>query len=547
MRALPCRVHRVRRCAAALVAAVLACTALGQGLPEAAAEALRHGQRQVARALATYETHVPDLPLWETALGAGDEAVRLAPDHPAPRRFLAQAYRELGWYARSWSNWQAYLDRGGTVDGAVERQLLEVAEWMGVIAFDAGRRDESVAYLETVLRFDSGHLAANARLARYRLDRGELDAALPYLEAVGDRLPALASELQRARRVERYGPAAAAAYHEGLDRRDADAPEAALESFLEAGRLAPAFTEAWRRAAITADLLGRAGPARNAYLQVLDAAPGDAEALAGLGRLAMAEGDLVAALGWFERAVAAAPDASAFQEERAEAQRRLDQRAAAEAEEARQAAEEAERRAAEQEAARRAEARAEAVRRDRPEAEVQALAARESLVLLDAPVRHRRGAPGPTPAVAFIDAAWLDTDLGDRAGDVLHLRLDVRDKPSDAPVRYQLCLVPSDVTVVPACTDPTLLAFSSPGAYEARTAWTDLSGFDAVDWGEGIESVMLVLRRGDGAAVDAPLDGGAGDDADGDAGAVDLDAYLPMSVRVRAMAVRPGAPFPGWP
>jgi hypothetical protein len=122
---------------------------------------------------------------------------------------------------------------------------------------------------------------------------------------------------------------------------------------------------------------------------------------------------------------------------------------------------------------------------------------------------------------------------------VLHVRLDVQDKPSDELVRYQLCLVPTDVTVAPACTDPTLLAFASRGTYEAQQPWSSLAGFSAIDWQDGIDSVMLVLRRRDGAAVDAPVAGGADE--------VDLDAYLPMRVRVRAVAVPEGAPFPGWP
>jgi DNA segregation ATPase FtsK/SpoIIIE-like protein len=626
------RVARVRSALIGLLALLWIGTAAAQALPDEAATALRAAQRSAAEALATYERHSPDRPLWSEALRAGTTAARAAPDHPAPQRFLAQAYLQVGWYARSWDAWRGYLANGGTVDSAVERQLVQVAEWMGLNAFAAGRSDDAVPFFETVLRYRPDDLAANDRLARVYLERGDAAAALPYLEALDGRVPELEAARDRLLRVDRFGTAAVDAFDAGVAARAAGASATALARFQEAAARAPSYTAAWRAVADLAEGLGRSGVARDAYLELVDRDDRDAAALAGLGRLALADDDLEAAAGWFERAAAAAPGEAAYAAARAEAERRIEERieaeeaaaqaaeeaaaraaaeAAAEAERAAaeaeaqaqreaaaqaereaaaRAAEEAEARAAaeaaEQEAARQAAERAaeeraaeertaaeeeaarlaaeeeaaraaaeEAARREAEEAarlaaeeeaarraaeerertEALARAAQQSVLLLDATTRHAGDAATPSPSVLFVSAPWLATDLSARADDTLYLRLQVQDKPSDAPVQYQVCLVPPDVTVRPACTDPGLLAFTAPGAYQGQAPWSDLVGADAIDWREGVDTVMLVLRRGDGRPIDAG----------GDAG--DLARYLPMTGRIQLLAVPSGAPFPGWP
>lgn len=607
---------------ALLIAFAFLGPAVAQALPQPAAEALRRGQQAAAEALASYTHHRPDSPLWAEALTAGTEAARSAPDHPAPRRFLAQAYLQVGWYARSWSAWQAYLERGGTVDASVERQLVEVATWMGLNTYDAGRREQAVPYLETVVRYDPSDLGANARLAHLYLDRGEPLAALPYLEALNGRAPELIPALERARRIDRYGPAAADAYTAATEARDAGSIEIALTRFLEATELRPEFTDAWRGAAAAAERLGRLDVAEAAHRQVLVLAPNDAGALAGLARIAAdeerarAEAEAEAAARAAaeqararataeaaaaqaaaqeaaereatEQAAAQAAEAEAAEAEAraaAEADRAAAEQAAAEAQAreaarqdtARQAAadqtaadqtaaerEAADRvaaeRAAEQAAAEQAAAERAAEERataERAAAEVETRAPADasggSLLLVDAVAEHSRSAAVASPSVAFLPAPGLaDSDLAGHTGAVIHVRVEVLDKPSDAPVLYQLCLVPTDIAMRPACTDPSRLAFSTRGTYDADQAWSDLAGFGGVDWRAGIDSVMVVLRRPDGTPLESPRAGSeaggeAGSEAGSEASGADLDAYLPMTVRIQALAVPAGAPFPGWP
>jgi hypothetical protein len=149
---------------------------------------------------------------------------------------------------------------------------------------------------------------------------------------------------------------------------------------------------------------------------------------------------------------------------------------------------------------------------------------------------------GGSGAVRFMNTPWLTNDLAAFTNDVMHVRVEVLDKPSDAPVQYQLCLVPDDISVSPACTDAGLLTLTTPGVYEARQNWAGLANFGAVAWQRGIRSVMAVARRADGAPLDGPLPGsGASPDE------ATLATYLPMRVRVQAMAVPSGTAFPGWP
>ena len=184
------RAHRPwRRLAGAWLGILLTLTAqlaLAQGLPDEAAAALARGQRLAAEALLTYPQHFPDQALWAEALAAGREAAAAAPEHPAPQRFLAQAYVTVSWYARAWTHWQSFLELGGTLDAQAARLLLETSTWLGYHAYDQGWGDQARPYLETAVQLDPGNLGAHERLARLALDRGAPEDALVHLEALGD-------------------------------------------------------------------------------------------------------------------------------------------------------------------------------------------------------------------------------------------------------------------------------------------------------------------------------------------------------------------------
>ncbi|MDF1523066.1 MAG: tetratricopeptide repeat protein [Trueperaceae bacterium] len=562
-----------------------------QALPDAAAAALARGQRAAAEALITYDVHGPDRPLWREALQAGLEAAEAAPEHPAPQRFLGQAYLQTGWYARSWTAWVAYRELGGGLDAVATRQIVEVADWMGIAAYDGGRIAEGLGFFEAAVELDPTDALANERLARHYLASDEPERARPFLEALADRVPDLSGDLTFLLLIGRHGPAAVAAYQAALASAEAGDAATALARFGEATALAPDFVEAWRGVADTALAQARIDVARTAVNRLLALDPEDQRRPAELAALeeaaartaeqeaaaraaaearqrtaeeaarARAEAEARAADLEAEARAAAAAEAAAAEAaateaaartaaaeaaateapEQTEAEARAAAEAAARAEaEARAAAEaeaiasaeaaarhEAEVAAAaeanarrEAEAAARAEAAAQA--RADAEAELRARASAPTLLLSEAAFVHAAGASATSNAVAFVATPDLRTDLVARVGNVLDVRVEVLEKPSDAPVTYQLCLVPPDVTTAPACSVPDLLAFERAGTYVAQVRWADLAGANAVDWRFGVDALMWVLRRADGTPVAAAAE--------------DAERYLPMSVRVRASA-----------
>lgn len=305
---------------------------MGQTLPDDAATELANAQRIAAEAMVAYDRHVPDRPLWREALAAGRAAANAAPDHPAPRRFLAQAYLQVGWYARSWTAWQAYLGAGGALDAVAERQLLEVASWMGSRLFDQGDRAGALPYLQAVIDIAPDDLGANARLARYYLDGGRQLEALPYLEALGDRAPEFGDDLARVRRIDRFGSVAAGAYDSGVEAAGRRDDAEAVRRFRAAVGAAPDFVDAWRGLGASLAVLGRAEEADAAHARVLELDPDDVDAMVGRALSASAGGDYAQASRWYERALRLRPDSLRIQTALAEADERLAEEEKAEAE-----------------------------------------------------------------------------------------------------------------------------------------------------------------------------------------------------------------------
>lgn len=582
---------------------------MAQPLPEAAASALQEGQLAASEAQRTYEEHHVDQPLWQDALAHGHEAAELAPDHPAPRRFLAQAYDRVGWYARAWEAWTAYRDRDGTMDAQARRQFVEVAAWLGFRAFESEPRRDALPYLEAILEVQPGHLGAHERLARWWMDAGEPERAIPHLETLSERVPEYEAVLQEARGRAEYGPEAYAAFQRGEEAFDADDLEAAREAYQEAVDANDELVEAHARLGRIAFEQQRYGQAVEHYSAARRLAPGEstyasyaaqasqlqqraleaeAQRLEQRAREAEAAAEEAQVAALEEARQAAEQEAAAAQQEAAEAAEAAAQAQAEEDAEAAaqdQAQEDAEAAAAE------AEAQQEAAQESQPEAEAPAeeesveaalpqpepeapepepepappaepedeaeaepepeaepapepgpSPAADPLVLVDRVVDHTMPDVGGSGAFTFLDASGVPRDLGGYASAVLHQRVEVLEKPSEAAVRYQMCLVPQDIQVEPACSDATRLQFQQAGTYQATQEVNGLNGVDALDWEEGLESLMLVVRGDDGEPVDGRFQ------VTREAReALDLDAYYPMRVHVQAILVPDGSEFPGWP
>ena len=129
----------------------------------------------------------------------------------------------------------------------------------------------------------------------------------------------------------------------------------------------------------------------------------------------------------------------------------------------------------------------------------------------------------------------------DYAGGTLLHRVEVVSKPTDRPVRYQLCLVPTDITRRPACTEESGLTLTQPGVYTHSQPLPTLSQFSNVDWSQGLDSLMVIVKDAAGNPIDGsyPL-------REQFEGAPDLGLYYPMEVRYTVVLVPEDGTFVGW-
>ena len=510
-----------------------------QALPDAAADALARAQAAAATANLTYERHFPDQRLWREAIAAGQEARSLAPDHPAPHRFLAQAYATVQWYSRAWDAWEAYRRTGGVVDAQAERHLVTTATWLGVTAFDAGRREEALPYLETVLQYAPRDVGTRDRLATWHLDRGEDAEALPHLRVLAEEVSADYDErlALTLRRVE-HGAAASEAFDEGVRSLAEGRFEDAIDALRSATRQAPTFGEAWLALADALLESERLDEAVEAYRGAIEFQAGPA-ALSGLElALARLEAEEEAA------ALAAAP--AAPPEPAAEA---LDVPTppttavqppppAPDIEPVPPAAPEP----APPAPPEPTPAPTPAPEEPEPVPPPTPAPPLAPLTLVDADIEHRPTSVGGSGGIVFVRTPELERDLGAYEGGTLHQRLEVVTKPSEVPVRYQLCLVHSNIALGPVCTDASRLSFDREGVFTAQQALGGISGADAIAWQRGITSVMLVVREPGGAPVDDRTIPSTPSET-----RLDMSLYFPMQVRLTAVLVPPGGSPPAWP
>lgn len=131
----------------------------------------------------------------------------------------------------------------------------------------------------------------------------------------------------------------------------------------------------------------------------------------------------------------------------------------------------------------------------------------------------------------------------DYANGRLHARVEVRSKPSDLAVEYQVCVYQDPVdgsTPRRSCSEGPL-RFTAPDVLEVDEAVAELVRDAGVDWTEPLVGCALIVKDGEGVPVDDRY--GL---ADKWIGAPDFSLYYPMEVAVTIVITAPGAEFPGW-
>ena len=254
-------------------------------LPSDAQQALAQGGQAAARALATYDRPLLDLPLWREAISFGEQAKDLAPNHPEPYRFLGQVYATVQWWSRSWEAWTRYLELGGVLNAQSERYVIDTSRWLGNSSYQNGNYAAAIQYYGLLHRIRPDSEEANQHLALSHLALNQPELAQSHLETLAtlypDR-PDYPRLLARTEEQATYGIEASNAYHEGLEHYAADRKTAALEAFQRATVASNNFREPFVWAGRVHLELGQPGAAIPFWQRAVDLRPGDQEARSAL-------------------------------------------------------------------------------------------------------------------------------------------------------------------------------------------------------------------------------------------------------------------------
>lgn len=219
-----------------------------QGLPEAAQQALEEGNEAMAEALATYDAQYPDRRLWQEAFRHGRRAMSLAPEHPAPLRFLAEAYSRANWYGPAWDAWLEYLERGNLLDAEATPLFSNVGAQLGYTYYQQGELEEAAEVYTQIIEVIPFDLQAHAWMGRIMVETGRPEQAISYWQTVVDRNPSDERAqyfLELAREQARWGTRAVNAFREGVALYEEGNLDQARERFARASSINPEYAEAW--------------------------------------------------------------------------------------------------------------------------------------------------------------------------------------------------------------------------------------------------------------------------------------------------------------
>lgn len=262
--------------ALATAVALLFSAAFAQQLPANAQQAIERGERLMAEALSTYGAQYPDRPLWQQAFAEGRSAVSLAPGHPAPLRFLAEAYSRANWPGPAARTWEEYVAAGGTIDDEVVDLYVAAANANAYAAYQRGELEQAAELYANVTRNVPTNLEAHRWLGRIllELDRPEQAVAVwrTYTELDPDDQGAQYF-LDLAQAQSRWGTQAANAFFQGVGAYEAGDLVQARLSFANATARNAEYAEAWAWLGRVAFEQGFFDDAYTAYGRAADLAP----------------------------------------------------------------------------------------------------------------------------------------------------------------------------------------------------------------------------------------------------------------------------------
>jgi tetratricopeptide (TPR) repeat protein len=264
-----------------LLALVLGSLSFGQTLSTEAQAAIERGQAAMAEALATYETHFPDRPLWAQAINAGRQAVRLAPGNPEALRFLAEAYSRSNFFGPAWRTWNDFLMVGGELGSADAPLFVRVGNEFGFSLYERGELEAALEVYERITEIVPYDNEAFVWAGRILLELERPAEAIPFWQTVVERdVRDQRADyfLALAERQAEFGIEAANAFQEGIALYEAGQVQQAAQQFIRATEANPNYTEAFVWAGRTLLETGRAQESQRYWQAVLDQDPADERA-----------------------------------------------------------------------------------------------------------------------------------------------------------------------------------------------------------------------------------------------------------------------------
>lgn len=250
-------------------------------LSNEAYQALLDGQAAASLAMATYSSHFIDKPLWQEALRYGVKARDLAPAHPEPYRFLAQAYSQVKLYEQAWQAYLAFETFGGTLDQAAKQDLIDLAIELGYTKYSQKQYRDAIGYYQTVVQLDPSRETAAVQLALSQLALDEVEAALEGFAGLAERYPDNPNYRAYVASIKdrlAYGKPASDAFYEGLAHYYNGDLDLAWRAFAQAARANADYREAFTWAGRVALELKQPNDAVTYWQRAADLDPSDAGA-----------------------------------------------------------------------------------------------------------------------------------------------------------------------------------------------------------------------------------------------------------------------------
>lgn len=245
-------------------------------LPENAAQAIARGQALMDEALATYDAQFPDRPLWQQAFREGRSAVQLAPGHPEPLRFLAEAYSRSNWPGPAVNTWNQFVAAGGALEGEARDLYLRDANANAFAAYQQGNLEQAAERYLAVTQAVPDDVEAHRWLGRILLEMGMPEQATVAWQTVVELDPSDAGAqyfLDRSRAQTRWGIEAADAFFNGVAAYEEGNMIAARNAFALATARNANYAEAWAWLGRVAFEQGNYEDAFNAYSRAANLQP----------------------------------------------------------------------------------------------------------------------------------------------------------------------------------------------------------------------------------------------------------------------------------